>query len=158
MGVILVGMADIQVARAPDSLTTLGLGSCVGICLHDPATNIAGMAHIMLPAAGNTPGSRMKFADTGIVDLLNMMTKMGARKPTIVAKLAGGAHMFGTATPGSLLNVGERNVDACIKLLRQYNIPLKAKDTGGKHGRTIVLHAATGALNIRTVGYGESVI
>ena len=30
---IKVSMADLKVAKAPDSLTTLGLGSCIGLTL-----------------------------------------------------------------------------------------------------------------------------
>ncbi|MDR1438687.1 MAG: chemotaxis protein CheD, partial [Clostridiales bacterium] len=34
MEIIKVGMADLQAGRAPCMLTTLGLGSCVGISLY----------------------------------------------------------------------------------------------------------------------------
>ena len=47
--IIKVGMADLKVCREPDSLTTLGLGSCVGVALYDPVTKISGLAHVMLP-------------------------------------------------------------------------------------------------------------
>ena len=33
--IIKVGMADLNVAKAPGVLTTLGLGSCVAIALYD---------------------------------------------------------------------------------------------------------------------------
>ena len=33
---IKVGMADLKIAKAPDALTTLGLGSCIGIAIFDP--------------------------------------------------------------------------------------------------------------------------
>ena len=46
---IKVGMADMNICHAPDAITTLGLGSCVGVVLHDPNTKIAGLVHIMLP-------------------------------------------------------------------------------------------------------------
>ena len=46
---IKVGMADLNVCLPPDSITTLGLGSCVGIVLYDPAKKVSGMAHVMLP-------------------------------------------------------------------------------------------------------------
>ena len=32
--IIKVSMADLKVGRAPDSLTTLGLGSCIGLTLY----------------------------------------------------------------------------------------------------------------------------
>lgn len=36
--VIKVGMADLNVCKAPDVITTLGLGSCIGLVLYDPVT------------------------------------------------------------------------------------------------------------------------
>ena len=47
--IIKVGMADWKVCSGQDGVTTLGLGSCVGIAIRDPATGIGGLAHIMLP-------------------------------------------------------------------------------------------------------------
>ena len=37
---IKVGMADLKACKCPDALTTLGLGSCVGVALYDPVTKI----------------------------------------------------------------------------------------------------------------------
>ena len=34
---IKVGMADMNICLPPDSITTLGLGSCVGVVIYDPA-------------------------------------------------------------------------------------------------------------------------
>ena len=42
--IIKVGMADLNVCVAPNGITTLGLGSCVGIALRDPVTKIGGLA------------------------------------------------------------------------------------------------------------------
>lgn len=39
--VIKVGMADLNVCKAPDVITTLGLGSCIGLVLYDPVTKVA---------------------------------------------------------------------------------------------------------------------
>ena len=47
--IIKVGMADLKICKSPDGVTTLGLGSCVGIAVRDPVTKIGGLAHIMLP-------------------------------------------------------------------------------------------------------------
>ena len=46
---IKVGMADLKVCKYPDNLTTIGLGSCIGIAMYDPSTKVTGLAHIMLP-------------------------------------------------------------------------------------------------------------
>lgn len=36
--IIKVGMADLKTCVSPDGVTTLGLGSCVGIAIRDPVT------------------------------------------------------------------------------------------------------------------------
>lgn len=38
--VIKVGMADWKTCSGEDAVTTLGLGSCVGIAIRDPATGV----------------------------------------------------------------------------------------------------------------------
>ena len=67
--IIKVGMADLKTCISPIGITTLGLGSCVGIAIRDPQTKIGGLAHIMLPdstAIRNSQLNIAKFADTGI--------------------------------------------------------------------------------------------
>ncbi|MBQ9142055.1 MAG: chemotaxis protein CheD, partial [Lachnospiraceae bacterium] len=79
--IIKVGMADLKTCKAPDGLITLGLGSCVGIALRDPVTQIGGLAHIMLPDSTAMRGNNStieKFADTGIVELVRQLEAMGA--------------------------------------------------------------------------------
>lgn len=69
---IKVGMADLNVCKAPDAITTLGLGSCIGIAVYDPVTKIGGLAHIMLPDSTKIRNNSniAKFADTGIEELI----------------------------------------------------------------------------------------
>ena len=53
--IIKVGMADLNVCKAPDGLTTLGLGSCIGLTLYDPVTKIGGI--IMICTLSSAPAS-----------------------------------------------------------------------------------------------------
>ena len=159
MGVIVVGMADLKVAKSPDILTTLGLGSCVGITLYDKIKKIGGMAHVMLPTYKGFEGQNIaKFADSAIIELVNQLSRTGTTRAALVAKIAGGAHMFGRTQNNDMLKIGERNASASIAILKQLGIPIVANDTGGTHGRTIELHIETGALKIRAVGAGEKFI
>ncbi|HEY8342151.1 MAG TPA: chemotaxis protein CheD [Calditerricola sp.] len=155
--VIKVGMADLQVARAPDRLVTVGLGSCVAVCVYDPAAKVAGLAHIMLPSSDLARGEATnvgKYADTAIPALLSRMEAWGGLKRRFVAKLAGGAQMFAVAAGNPALRIGERNVAACKDLLAEHGIPIIAEDTGGTSGRTVEFDSETGKLVIRTVQKG----
>jgi len=159
MAVIVVGMADLKVAKHPDTLTTLGLGSCVGITLFDRAKHIGGMAHCMLPTYKGFEGQNIaKFVDSAVIELINQLVRIGASRTALVAKIAGGAHMFGRSQNSDMLKIGERNAAAGLAILKQLSIPVQANDTGGTHGRTIELNIETGALRIKTVGAGEKFI
>lgn len=154
--VVKVGMADLKTTGSPGVLTTLGLGSCVGICLYDPTAKIAGMAHIMLPSSKTIKNNsnHFKFADTGIDLLIEDMVSRGAKKHRMISKIAGGAQMFSFTTKNDVMKIGERNVIAVKNILKDYKIPIKAEDTGGNHGRTIEFHAADGKLIIKSIGHG----
>lgn len=160
--IIKVGMADLKTCVSPNGVTTLGLGSCVGIAIRDPATKIGGLAHVMLPdstAIKNGYLSVAKFADTGIVELVRQMEKLGAHRNRMVAKIAGGATMFsfqgGNSTMGQ---VGQRNVEASKAKLKELKIPIIAEDTGANYGRTVIFYPETGDFHIRAVGKSDSVI
>lgn len=158
---IKVGMADMNVCKEPDLLTTLGLGSCVGVVLYDPSTKISGMVHVMLPDSTKIKNNdnRAKFADTGIEDLLDSMLKMGAVRSKVVAKIAGGAHMFTFgASSGDFMQVGERNVAATKEVLGRLKIQILAEDTGLNYGRTIVFDSVTGKLKIKAIGQDDKYI
>lgn len=158
MGVeIKVGMADLKVCVSPDSITTLGLGSCVGIALRDPVTKIGGLAHIMLPDSTSIRNNSNipKFADTGIEELVKQVTRKGANRNRLVAKIAGGAQMFGFGSNSEMVRVGERNVQAVKKKLAQLKIPILAEDTGKNFGRTVIFYPETGDYVIRAVGKAE---
>lgn len=158
--VIKVGMADLNICISPDAITTLGLGSCVGIAIRDPKTKIGGLAHVMLPDSkqirnnSNLP----KFADTGIEELVKLIVKAGADRTRLVAKIAGGAQMFAFQNNTDLVRVGDRNVEASILKLSQMKIPVLAKDTGENYGRTVTFYPETGEFVIRAVGREQSVI
>lgn len=147
---VTVGIADLNVVKSPDKLVTYALGSCVGICLYDKETKVAGLAHIMLPLSTEAAGggdNKRRYADTAIKELIQLMTRNGASAARLTAKIAGGAQMFQTAS--STFNIGERNVAAVKKVLASYHIRILAEETGLNFGRTQFFHAETGIMEIR---------
>ena len=154
--IIKVGMADLKVAKAPDILTTLGLGSCVGIAIYDNVAKIGGLAHIMLPDSTQIKNNSnvAKFADTAIEQLIEELVSQGARNTRLVAKIAGGAHMFEFKNMDDMMRIGTRNVSAVIDCLEAFRIPIIASDTGSNYGRTVELHTATGVFVVKTIGHG----
>ena len=154
---ITVGISDLNVARAPEVLVTYALGSCVGICLYDRLTRVAGLSHIMLPSStlSRDKAQPARYADTAIPLLIKRMVAAGASQSRLRAKIAGGAKMFATASNSSLSNIGQRNVAAVKETLRAYGIPIIADDTGKDYGRTLYFSAEDGSMRIKSAKRGE---
>jgi chemotaxis protein CheD len=153
-----VAMADLNVVHLTGILKTTGLGSCVGITLFDSKAKVAGMAHVMLPSSGIAKEGTLniaKYADTAIPEMIKKMEALGASVRRLEAKMAGGAQMFALSGQGDTMRIGPRNVESCSEMLRKFDIPLKAEDTGGSYGRTIEFNCETGVLLIRSVQHGN---
>lgn len=162
--VIKVGMADLNVCKSPDSITTLGLGSCVGVAIRDPSTKIGGLLHAMLPDStvikNNT--NLAKFVDSGIEELVKQMVKAGANRNKLEAKIAGGSQMFAFQRNSDLVKVGERNSEAAKHKLKAMRIRVISEDTGastgGHYGRTVIFYPETGEYVIKAVGQPQKSI
>ncbi len=155
-----VGMADLNICKAPDAITTLGLGSCIGLTLYDPVTKVGGMVHYMLPDSTKVRNNSniAKFGDTGIRELLRRVTAAGANRNRLVAKIAGGARMFEVSGLSDVGNIGARNAEAAKVILKELGIRLIAEDTGLNYGRTVELHCETGEFYIKAVGKPVKII
>lgn len=159
--VVKVGIAQMDTVKAPHTIRTSGLGSCVGVILYDETKQVAGLVHIMLPdsSLGRTETLNVaKFADTGITALVDMLKLEGVQPFKLKAKIAGGAQMFKFTSDKDSMRIGPRNVEAVKAELRKSGIPIVAEDTGGNSGRTIEFNPITSKLNIRTVNQGVTEI
>ncbi len=161
-----VEMAEARVsARLTDYLVAYGLGACVGICVYDPKLRVAGMAQIVMPESKRyTAGDLIsaskiagKFADTAIPMLVEEVVRSGGQRSNLRAAFAGGASIFGalkgagSGLPSSL-EIGERNAHAVAAALELQGIPIFGTDTGGSHGRTVLLRVSDGAVIVKPIG------
>lgn len=153
-------VADAAVAQGAVTLSTLGLGSCVAIVLHDAERQVGGLAHILLPSESLAQDrtNRAKFPSTAIPLLLERMRELGAQRTRIVAKLVGGASMFTALIPTGGIQMGERNLIATRAALAQAAIPILAEDVGGGHGRSVFFRVDTGAVEVRSMVRGNVVL
>lgn len=152
--VIRVGIADMNVCKAPDKITTIGLGSCVGVVLYDKERKIAGLVHIMLPDSEKIKNNqnKMKFADTGVELLIGKMISLGCPKEMLKAKIAGGARMFTFSKESDLGCIGDKNIEAVKKVLKDNGIKIVSEDVGLNYGRTIVFDPEDCMLEIVKAG------
>jgi chemotaxis protein CheD len=152
-GRIKVGIAEYAVSTDGAVLTTSGLGSCIGLALHDPHSGVAGLAHVMLPVCDDSSGGDpAKFADTGTSLLVEEVTAAGADPATLKGKLAGGSEMLDFSTDGQA--IGRRNAEVVRETLADHDIPVVATDVGGDHGRSLRLEPGTGDLVVTSANKG----
>ncbi len=151
---VVIDISDAKVSNDPaDVLATYSLGSCIGVCLYDPAVRTGGMLHYQLPTATMDPQrAREKpfmFADTGMAALVNGLLAMGVNKRRLQIKLAGGATMV-TGPQG--FDIGKRNYLAIRKILWSQGMFINAEDVGGTCARNLYMNVADGAVTVRSSG------
>lgn len=146
------------VAQGRGRLVSIGLGSCVAIAIHDPVAKVGALAHVLLPEAarGQAVENRARYAKTAVPLLLEEMRARGAKGP-FVAKLAGGAGVFGRILSASA-RVGQRNIEASRAALKVARVRIVGEDVGGESGRTVAFDVASGQLHVRSVRGGERVV
>ena len=154
-----VRIAHLAVARGSARLVAVGLGSCVAIALYDPRQRVGGLAHILLPdpSVARDASNPGRFASEAVPLLLNGMRAQGGREP-FIAKIAGGAALFGPLLGSNAGQMGERNVVAARAALALAGIPIAGEDTGGNGGRSITFDVATGELTVRGIRGGQRVL
>lgn len=142
-------MGEIVVSkRAGDELVARGLGSCIGLAVVDRSAGVAGLAHIVLPAATDTDREPGKFADLAVPELIDRLCRAGANRRRLEAVLAGGARMFELGE----LDIGARNAEAVQKGLAASGIQVHAAETGGNRGRTMRVLVGDCTVTVKEAG------
>jgi chemotaxis protein CheD len=103
------------------------LGSCVAVCLRDPAAQVGGMNHFLLPDGGDSgvAGTAGRYGVNAMEMLINELVKRGAQRRRLEAKVFGGGHVMKNFTS---LNVGKRNAEFTKEFLRTEEIRLLSED------------------------------
>jgi chemotaxis protein CheD len=84
-----------------------------------------------------------------------MLQSRGAAPAGLVAKIAGGARMFGD---GVFARIGEANSQAVLDALQSAGIRVAGCDVGGDAGRRISFDLATGEVTVESIGRGPRTI
>jgi chemotaxis protein CheD len=151
----IVGVGEMRISKeGSDLLVTHGLGSCLGIVVHDPVAQVGGLLHAMLPTAALNPDKAKAqpgmFVDTGVRELLYQMVCSGAAIGRLILKVAGGATM--QIENEERLAIGRRNYLTLKKFLWQFDLLVQAEDVGGELPRTMVFEVGSGRVRLSSRG------
>ncbi|MGD0830935.1 MAG: chemotaxis protein CheD [Terracidiphilus sp.] len=130
----------------PVVLDTL-LGSCVAVCMYDPALRAGGMNHILLSKC--RAGERNPRCGIHAMELLiNELMNVGGDRRRFIAKAFGGANVLQGI---KMLPVGDSNAKFVREFLATERIPLVAERLGGNHAVHLYFHTDTGKATVHTV-------
>lgn len=125
------------------------LGSCVAVCLWEPASQVGGMCHYVLPGVAGA-GASTRLGGEAIPELVRRVRAAGgARAPR--AKIFGGSRVL-MAAGG--VDLGAANVRLAHELLRRARIGIVYEDSGGRSGQSLLFSTADGTTWHRRLGTG----
>ena len=147
-----VGIADYKINVNQEGLVTLGLGSCVGICIFDIHKRVGGLAHVMLPDSpsdNDSEKSKLKYTQYTLPKMIDEMIALGCSKMNMRAVLVGGGNMFLNTKITLENSIGYRNLQSVQQILNQYSIPVVAQDVGGNVGKTVYFDLDEGDVYVK---------
>lgn len=137
-------------ATGRDMVLVTVLGSCVAACIRDRVSGIGGMNHFMLPDSGhdqsNPISSSARYGTYAMEMLINQITKLGAKRPNLEAKVFGGGNVLRGFT---VANVGERNSRFALDYLATEKIKVVAQDLLDVYPRKVYFFPATGKVMVK---------
>jgi chemotaxis protein CheD len=143
---------EFYITRAEEAITTV-LGSCISACIRDPATNVGGMNHFMLPEdttqgksawLDDQAGLATRYGSFAMESLINGLLKLGARRERLEVKLFGGGHILNVG-----MDVGDRNIDFARRWLKTEGYKVVAEDVGETVPRRVVYFPASGKVRVK---------
>lgn len=135
--------ATLFVTKEPYLVSTV-LGSCVSVCLWDRTMGYGGINHYMLPLWNGRELASPKYGNIAIQKLLEKMIEAGCSRENIESKVFGGGDILQSSV--NQFNIGERNIEIAVNLMKEFNIRITGKSVGGVNGRKIVFDTRTGTV------------
>ena len=123
-----IGIGEMALGYPGDFLKISSLGSCIGLVIYPEIDEISSrcaiMGHIMLPKAhetmkrnqNSTSGKEAKYANEAIPAMIEALESQKRIKKRFVAKMAGGAKMFGQKS--ETFHIGKENSRVVKYLLK----------------------------------------
>lgn len=143
---------QLYVAKDPTSISFI-LGSCVAVCVWDPASGVGGATHYLLPTWDGRGTATPRYGSVAIPLLLQKLSEAGADRSQLRAKLFGGGCLFDMMREGGSgkEHLGTRNIETAKELLAKAQIRIVSTDLGGERGKRIEFYTKTGEAVVKAL-------
>lgn len=149
--IVTVIQGDYAISRDPTVVLSTVLGSCVAVCLFDAGKRVGGMNHFLLPSDRGEGAKSIRYGTHAMELLINELMKSGAARPSLQAKIFGGARMT-----GSFGDIGGSNAAFAKDFLAKEGIACISESLGGTSARRVNFVPTTGAARQMFVGVADS--
>jgi chemotaxis protein CheD len=144
-------------SKAPNAvISTLGLGSCLGVTCYDPFRKIGALLHAMLPDSQKhrplKPNVHM-YLDLGIPALVEAVVSLGGDLANLEYKVFGGAQILQC---NEYFSIGRQNVEMMKQLAARYRLNVVSWQVGGQCNRSIDLFLRDGRVLLRMPSKAEA--
>jgi len=127
------------------------LGSCVSVTLWQPRLRVGAMSHFVLPGSnldrGEQPSGR--YAEDSLELMLEDLRRLGARPEDCEAKVFGGGAMFEVQPGRPRLDIGRKNGEAAVSMLRRRRLHIVSESLFDVGHRRIVFEVDSGDVWMR---------
>jgi len=147
-----IHVGEIHIGARPTEISTI-LGSCVAVCLYDNVQRIGSMNHYLVPLWNGNGLQSPKYGNISIPRLIESMENVGCRIQDMEAKVFGGGNVIDVSSESMM--IGRKNILIAQEVLKEYGIPITAKDVGGERGRRIMMRSDTGKIFLKYIKNGE---
>lgn len=144
-------VGDFRVSAVPEVLYTL-LGSCVAVCLYDPAAGVGGMNHVLVPGRAHEASRAeavARFGRDAVELLVEGLGAAGASRRRLKAKVFGGGHVISRMDEQS--SPAYRNARFILELMAEERIPVVSSDLGGYEARKVWFRTDTADVFLKRV-------
>jgi len=146
-----INPGEYYVTDKVEVITTI-LGSCIGVCVHDPDKKVGGMNHFSLPSKTLTHSACKEqaledFLAYGVKmmnDLVNAVVRLTGNRDGLVFKIFGCADL-----DNSDVRVGERNLAFIDRFMSRADCRLKSYDVRGNLARKLLFYPETGTVYVK---------
>jgi chemotaxis protein CheD len=152
---IWIFQGDFYVSSRPDLYLTAVLGSCIAVCIRDPAAGCGGMNHFLLPDTeardDHYPSQALRYGSYSIERLINAILSRGGRRERLEVKVFGGGNVM-----SGMSDVGARNVDFVEHYFANERLPIAAADLRGIWPRKLRYFPTLGIAQVRELRDAEA--
>ncbi len=130
------------------------LGSCVAVCLHNIKSRRSAMNHFLLDRQGsNFKGDFGRFGNLATEHIIRYLFDADNNVSHYRAQVFGGAAVFKGSGAGSRASdIGRKNVEVALEVLKRYRIRVIHAEVYGERGRRIRFHTKSNVVDCRFTG------